>query len=97
VPVDRFPPAVPSGLTALAGPSSIELSWDPNTEPDFAGYSVYRAAGGGAFERIAGPLSTPSVSDKEARPGVKYRYVVSAVDQAGNESPRSNAVEISMP
>jgi hypothetical protein len=97
VPVDRFPPAVPAGLTALAGPSSIELSWDPNTEPDFAGYFVYRAVSGGALERLAGPLSAPSFSDKGARPGVKYSYAISAVDQTGNESPRSNAVEISMP
>ena len=54
VPVDRFPPAVPTGLTALAGPSSIELSWDPNTEPDFAGYFVYRAASGGALRAPRG-------------------------------------------
>jgi hypothetical protein len=97
VPVDRFPPAVPAGLTVLAGPSSIELSWDPKSEADFAGYFVYRAASGGALERLAGPLSAPGFSDKGARPGTAYRYAVSAVDQTGNESPRSNAVEISMP
>jgi hypothetical protein len=97
VPVDRFPPAVPAGLTALAGPSSIELSWDPNTEPDFAGYFVYRAASGGALERLAGPLAAPSFSDKGARPGTAYKYAVSAVDQAGNESARSNAVDVTLP
>ena len=37
VPVDRFPPAVPAGLTALAGPSSIELTWDPNSGAGFRG------------------------------------------------------------
>ncbi len=97
VPVDRFPPAVPTGLTALAGPSSIELSWDPNPEPDLAGYIVYRAVSGGALERLAGPLAAPSFSDKGTRPATAYKYAVSAVDQTGNESPRSNAVEISMP
>jgi hypothetical protein len=97
VPVDRFPPAVPAGLTALAAPASIELSWDPNSETDFAGYFVYRAASGSPFARIAGPLATPSFSDKDARPAVKYSYALSAVDQTGNESPRSNAVDISLP
>jgi hypothetical protein len=97
LPVDRFPPAVPSGLTALAGPSSIELTWDPNAETDFAGYFVYRAANGGASERIAGPLSAPGFSDKDARPGVKYGYSVSAVDQVGNESARSATVEVTLP
>ena len=95
VPVDRFPPAVPTGLTALAGPSSIELSWDPNPEPDFAGYFVYRAASGGALERLAGPLSAPSFSDKGERPGTAYRYAVSAVDQAGNQSERNRTPWIS--
>ena len=97
LPVDRFPPSVPAGLTALAAPSSIELSWDPNSETDFAGYFVYRAAGGGAIERIAGPLATPSYSDKDARPAVKYAYAVSAIDLVGNQSARSTAVDISLP
>jgi hypothetical protein len=97
VPVDRFPPAVPSRLTAMPGPSSIELSWDPNTETDFAGNYVYRAAGDGAFERVGALITTPSLSDKDVRPGVRYRYAISSVDQLGNESARSNAVEISMP
>jgi fibronectin type 3 domain-containing protein len=97
VPVDRFPPAVPAGLMALAGPSSIELSWDPNTEPDFAGYFVYRAASGGALERLAGPLSAPSFSDKGERPGTAYRYAVSAVDLLGNQSERSAPFDIKLP
>lgn len=97
VPVDRFPPAVPAGLTALAGPSSIELSWDPNTESDFAGYFVLRAASGGALERLAGPLPAPTFSDRGARSGTAYKYAVSAVDQAGNQSERSATVDVTLP
>lgn len=97
VPVDRFPPAVPAGLTALAGPSSIELSWDPNSESDFAGYFVYRAVSGGALDRLAGPLSAPSFSDKGARPGTAYKYAVSAVDLSGNQSERSATVDVTLP
>jgi len=97
VPVDRFPPALPSGLTAMPGPSSLELSWDANTETDLAGYYLYRAAADGPFERAGGLLTTPSFSDKDVRPGVRYRYAVSSVDQLGNQSARSSAVETSMP
>jgi hypothetical protein len=97
LPVDRFPPATPRGLMALVAPASIELTWDPNSEADFAGYFVYRVANGGAFERIAGPLTAPSFSDKEARPGAVYRYAVSAVDQVGNESERSATIEVKLP
>lgn len=97
VPADRFPPEVPRGLTALAAPASIELSWDPNNEPDLGGYYVYRSAGGGDWTRIAGPITAAHYSDKEAQSGTRYRYAVSAVDQVGNESERSGAVEAALP
>jgi predicted phage tail protein len=95
-PVDRFPPETPQGLTAMAGASSVELAWDPNTEADLGGYCLYRAAGDGPYERIGGVLNTPSYSDRNVRTGAGYRYTVSAVDQLGNESDRSKPVEITL-
>ncbi|HTS61314.1 MAG TPA: hypothetical protein VMH28_04785 [Candidatus Acidoferrales bacterium] len=92
-PVDTFPPAVPSGLHATVGPASVELSWDPNTEPDLAGYRVYRAVGGGAFEKIADLSPVPSYSDKPVERGKTYRYAITAFDKAGNESARTPAAE----
>jgi hypothetical protein len=43
--IDTFPPAVPSGLEAVAVPDdkTIDLSWQPDTDSDLAGYIVYRA------------------------------------------------------
>ena len=96
-PLDTFPPAVPSGLAAIPGIGTIELAWDRNTEPDFRGYRIYRALEGAAFERIADLIEAPSYSDRAVESGRKYRYQVSAVDQAGNESGRSAAVEIAAP
>lgn len=96
-PVDRFPPAAPKGLTALAGPSSVELSWDPNQESDLAGYYVYRWVGDAAPVRITDLLATPHYSDKDARSGARYRYAVSALDASGNESARSSVVEVQLP
>jgi predicted phage tail protein len=92
-PKDEFPPAVPSGLTAVAGVNSIELAWDRNTEDDFAGYSIYRSPEGGDFEKIAGPIDAPAFSDRAVEPGKRYRYVVTSVDTTGNESARSMQVE----
>ena len=43
---------LPAGLQARAAPTSIELTWERNTEPDLAGYRVYRATAGGAFESV---------------------------------------------
>lgn len=92
-PKDIFPPAVPTGLHATATPNSIELSWEANTEPDLAGYRIYRAAPGGGFEKIADTPALPSYSDHGIEHGRAYRYAISAVDQAGNESARSTPAE----
>jgi hypothetical protein len=96
-PEDRFPPAVPSGLAALAGISGIELSWNPDSEPDLRGYYVYRSAAGGPFVRLNGIIGTPAYSDRAVESGKLYRYAVSAVDQSGNESARAAPVEVTAP
>ncbi len=95
-PADQFPPAVPSGLRATATPNSVELTWDANTEGDLAGYRIYRAAAGGPFEKIADGSTLPTYSDRAVERGKTYRYAVSAVDQAGNESMRSAVVEAAL-
>ncbi len=94
-PRDVFQPAVPAGLRALAAASSIELSWEPDTEPDLAGYRVYRSVDGGAFEKTA-DVSLPAYSDQKVEHGKTYRYAVTAVDRSGNESARSAAVEATL-
>lgn len=96
-PIDTFAPAVPAGLNALAGLSSIELAWDRNTEADFRGYHVYRAVGQGAFERIGELTEAPAFSDKAIQAGTAYRYAVTSVDQKGNESAKSEPVAIIAP
>jgi hypothetical protein len=96
-PVDVFPPAVPAGLNASAAPNSIELSWEGDTEPDLAGYFVYRSAGAGAFAKVGEMVLIPSYSDRAVEHGKTYRYAVSAVDKTGNESARSGPVEATLP
>lgn len=91
-PADQFPPAVPSGLTAVPGAKTIELVWERNVEKDLASYRVYRNG-----MKIADGLTSPSYSDKEVKPGTTYRYEISAVDNAGNESARSAPVEAGVP
>lgn len=96
-PVDTFPPAAPSGLTISVAVSSVELVWDRNTEPDLAGYRVYRATGAGAFEKIADVSQIPSYSDHSVEHGKTYRYAVLAFDLAGNSSARTEPVEVMVP
>lgn len=96
-PRDTFPPATPTGASAIAGTASIELNWDRNTEADFKNYRIFRAAGSGNFELISDVVEVPAFSDRAIVSGTAYRYVITAVDQAGNESTRSNLVEITAP
>jgi hypothetical protein len=100
---DSFPPAAPSGVqavyTAVAGQQPfIDITWTPNTEPDLAGYNVYRHAENEAPVKINTELvKTPRFADPGIQPGVKYFYSVSAVDLRGNESGRSEETTETVP
>lgn len=93
---DVTAPAPPTGLTTLPGDGGLEVSWSPSTEPDLAVYRVYRAARGESPARV-GEVAKPATSfrDSAAVAGQRYRYTVTAVDAAGNESPPSAASEAS--
>ena len=96
-PVDEFPPAVPKGLNAIVATQGFELVWERNTEPDLAGYRLYRAVGGGNFQKIADIADTPSYSDHSVESGKVYHYKVSSIDRSQNESMPSEPVEIAAP
>ena len=93
-PRNIFPPSVPTGLTVIQGIDTVELAWDPNPEPDVKGYRVYRGVGGGELQLLAGDVQPPSYSDKKVAGNQTYRYAVSAIDQADNESAKSQVAEI---
>lgn len=85
-PVNEFPPAVPSGLTASIGIGAIELAWNRNTEPDFKEYRVLRSEQGGPFMEIAHGLDAPVYSDHNVQSGKRYLYEVVAAAQNGHLS-----------
>jgi len=99
---DVFPPAVPSGLQAVfSGPGQqpfIDLIWAPVTDADLDGYNVYRHKEGGAAVKLNSELvKAPAFRDTRIEAGKKYFYSVSAVDQRGNESARSEETSESVP
>jgi fibronectin type 3 domain-containing protein len=106
---DTFPPSVPTGLAAVgtAGENgagnearpAIDLNWQPNAEPDLAGYIVYRREGSGEWQRIssAQPLVGSGYHDATVAAGHTYEYAVSAIDQEGQESARSAEAEETAP
>jgi len=94
---DTFPPAVPASITILAGSNSLEVTWERSPDADLKGYYVYRSADNGPFQRIGDLLTAPAYSDHDIKPGVHYRYAVSAVDLKNNESERSPVAEMTAP
>jgi hypothetical protein len=99
---DVFPPAVPTGLQAVfSGPGQaafIDLVWAPVMDADLEGYYVYRhEEGGPAVKLNTEVVKTPAFRDARVMVGKTYFYSVSAVDQRGNESARSEETSESVP
>jgi hypothetical protein len=99
---DVFPPEAPTDLQAVASgvgqPPFVDLTWAPNTEPDLAGYNVYRHEEGQAPVKINAELAkAPAYRDRGVAAGHKYFYSVTAVDLRGNESSRSSETFESVP
>jgi len=85
-------PLPPANLIADFSGDTVTLSWDENTEPDIAGYHVYRSAvTGGPYTRInETTIPDPMYVDI---PGTgEYYYCVTAQIQALTESRLSNEV-----
>ncbi|KPL23737.1 MAG: hypothetical protein AMJ75_05450, partial [Phycisphaerae bacterium SM1_79] len=88
---DTTPPAAPTGLTATAGDAQVFLDWADNTEPDLAGYDVYRSTtSGGPYSLIDFDLTQSDYTDNSVSNGTTYYYVVTAIDTSLNESGYSN-------
>ncbi len=99
---DVFPPAVPSGLQAVYSGEGqerfVDLIWAPVTNPDLAGYNVYRREPGGTEQKLnSDVVKTPAYRDTAIASGKAYIYSVSAVDVRGNESARSQEASEQVP
>lgn len=103
---DLTPPGTPQNLT-LDGTttSSISFSWDANSDPDLAGYEVYRQEisatlqsvpfqpPSGGFTRIAQlDASNTGYTDFNVEPNHTYEYYVLAYDTSFNRSQSSNII-----
>lgn len=91
---DVSAPAVPTGLAAVAGTGkAVSLSWNANTEPDFAEYGVYRHTSDvpGSATLIA-EVSASRFVDVDVALGTTYYYWITAIDSSENASVKSASV-----
>lgn len=90
VTVDTHPPGPPQGLKAVVeNGQDGHLTWTANTEPDLAGYAVYRDG----IRITPALLAVPAYIDPALIEG-RYTYTVTAFDHAGWESAKSEPATI---
>lgn len=98
-PKDTFAPERPTNLTGAAAAGVVSIFWPSVKSSDLRGYIVYRA------ERLDAPKDTwvkltpdPIVAttfrDSSALTSKTYYYLVTSIDEAGNESVPSEAVAV---
>jgi chitodextrinase len=94
---DTAAPSVPQ-VTSISAPTyaSITLSWSTSTDTGGSGLKGYKVYRNGSTTAIASP-SVASYTDSTVSGSTTYSYVVSAVDNAGNESAKSTAAAVTTP
>ena len=96
------PRTVPVTLTIAAATQpttgTVTLSWNANSESDLAGYKVYRATASGGYGApiTTVPAGTSQYISSGLAKGFTYFFVITAYDQAGNESPYSSETSKSL-
>lgn len=103
---DRTPPAPPVVEQAVGEPAAAVLNWRTGSEPDLAGYRIYRRSvlannadkthlAFGDETRITTALLAPDITqyrDTDVVPGHVYQYELTAIDKSENESAHSPPV-----
>ncbi len=94
-PGDRQPPGDVGGLKAIAGDGRVALTWQKPSASDFAGVVVTRSLNTGEQSQVVFRGATTAFTDRGVANGTEYRYVVVAVDKAGNSS--GGVVAVALP
>ncbi len=101
-PVDTYPPAQPERLSIGPAPGKLSIFWVANSEPDLAGYYLFRSTDPNLpkknWTKLTKALYTKTTfSDENIEAGKMYYYYVIAVDNAGNESQPSEVASDTVP
>lgn len=87
-------------LTVTMAPvqHSVSLSWNVATNPQIVSYSMYRSTiPGGSYGLLASALGAAIYRDQSVQSGTIYYYVVTAIDDTGQESTYSTEIRVSIP
>jgi fibronectin type 3 domain-containing protein len=90
---DDTPPSVPLDLVAPTPTNSVRLSWTPSLDTGGAGGVLYHVLRNGLE---IGTTTAPSYSDTDPIDDGRYSYSVIATDAAGNQSPQSDTILVTV-
>ncbi|MBS3818476.1 hypothetical protein KGY73_03110 [bacterium] len=93
---DKFPPEAPNKVKAIVGKDTVALSWQSNQEKDLEGYRVWRRKEETEdYELLTSQtIQENAYIDSTVEMNQRYYYAITALDEAGNESPRSQSVYV---
>jgi hypothetical protein len=75
----------------------VTLEWDPNTEPNLAGYRLYVGTTSGAYGRSVNAGLATSCTVTDLLGGHTYYFAATAYNTSGAESTKSNEVTYTVP
>jgi hypothetical protein len=84
-------------IFSAAAEQSVTLAWDPNTEPDLAGYVLYYGTNSGDYRHSIQVGNVTLATVPGLSEGTTYFFAVTAVNQFGAESDFSDEVGYTVP
>ena len=85
-------------IAGIAQAATINVSWNPNTEPDLAGYRLYVGEASGQYgEPVDVGNVTGHVMEITPEYGATYYFALTAYDTSGNESGYSDEATCFIP
>jgi len=89
--------AILSLLVPAAHAAQVTVAWDPNPEPEVAGYKIYYGTNPGSYTASVDAGSATSAVISGLQEGVTYFFSAVAYDASNNESGFSNEITYAVP
>ena len=85
-------------IAGIAQAATVQVTWNPNTEPDLAGYKIYYGTASGVYgDPIDVGNVTGHVMEITPQHGATYYFALTAYDTSGNESGYSDEASCFIP